>query len=456
MRFLLYLIYLTIGFYLISDVTASDTLERLAGLSGLWFDPSQEGEGFNVLITGDNLIVTYFGYANDRQRWLISDALPLQQLVIGELSEPVELLIAEAGTFAMPVSSTQLTSWGTLKLQFDSCNAGVFELEGMDGSKRSQVTKLSGVDTLDCSLPVQQCGPDNITNTAFETVDGEVADSQRDRELAFRLYYPVVYTGCTPIVLISHGGNGNFSGHTRLTHLGAELASHGYMALHINHRPSVARNGLTANQVHLFDRPADVSFMLDALLNGQITLPSRFTGELAADRVGHIGHSFGAYTSHAVGGALTEQGLFTDPRIRAIVPLSPQGEGVFGFFGHLQADNSWRYVNLPSLMMVGELEIDSRDISGFIADGWRLQPFQNYPNTGDKWQIILADQGHSDIGGQGSSEVQAFIASNSRRFFDAYLRDIDTAACDVGKLNRLPELQISTLVDPLGALVACE
>ncbi len=105
--------------------------------------------------------------------------------------------------------------------------------------------------------------------------------------------------------------------------------------------------------------------------------------------------------------------------------------------------------------MVGSEEVDSRPTVGFVDDDWRLQPFSNYPNRGDKWQLILSGQDHEDLGSGGSIEVQNFMASNARRFFDAYLREITAAACEVGTLYSLASTQISKKVDELGALANC-
>lgn len=181
---------------------------------------------------------------------------------------------------------------------------------------------------------------------AVRVFDGRVTDPKRSREIAYRLYWPDGATGPLPVLLFSHGGDGNTTGHTVAPHLGTEWAKHGFLAIHLNHRPSA-----TILQ-HERDRPADVSYVLDRLEAGSLPLPPGLAGTADLSRVGHAGHSWGAYTSHAVGGAVFDQGSFRDPRIRAIAPISPQGPGGFGAFDRGPDDNSWKDVPVPAYTLV--------------------------------------------------------------------------------------------------------
>ncbi|MEL6179780.1 MAG: hypothetical protein AAFS10_12550, partial [Myxococcota bacterium] len=220
-----------------------------------------------------------------------------------------------------------------------------------------------------------------------------------NREVLVRVWYPVGVEVDTPIVLVSHGGSGSINGHTRFQHLAHEFAGQGYISVHLNHARS------TGTVAHRWDRPNDVSAVLDAVLDDtQPILPTDFIGTLDRDHVGHVGHSWGAYTAHAVAGAdmenpLTAQPLrwnFRDARVDAIVALSPQGWGGFGAFDEAQAldqpseDNSWRVVMIPAYTLIGELEMDGvagvedldRCPECFRAQGWRRFPFERYPADG--------------------------------------------------------------------------
>ena len=274
------------------------------------------------------------------------------------------------------------------------------------------------------------CSDSGAWATNYE--DGNVVDTTRARTIDYRVYYPVAYSCKTPLILVSHGGNGSTSAYQRLEHLGSTYAAAGFVALHIGHRPS------SSPAQHLLDRPADVSFILDRLMDGSLALPGNFGGEVDFDAIGHAGHSFGAYTAHALGAAVFTQGVFTDARVRAIVPLSPQGPGQFGAFDEGAANNSWRTVSVPAYDLIGSEELD-RDATGKIMmKGWRLYPFARYPNVQDKYAVVLPGQDHDDMGDKGSPEVKTFIGMNTKAFFETYLRKRAECACLVNQVAPIP------------------
>lgn len=118
--------------------------------SGLWYDPSLDGEGYIIYKTPVGWLVYFFGYSSDgRFLWLVSDIVTLDQLVFGAAFE-LPMLIGDPGTFDQPAPSSDLTPWGTLRITFLSCTTGQFELDGLDGTKTSNVVKLVGVEDTQC------------------------------------------------------------------------------------------------------------------------------------------------------------------------------------------------------------------------------------------------------------------------------------------------------------------
>jgi hypothetical protein len=118
--------------------------------SGPWFDPALDGEGYLVYQTPAGWLIYFFGYSADgKTLWLVSNLVKLDQLIMGE---PFELfmLVGKPGTFTEPTPSDELTPYGFLSVTFDSCTTGQFILDGLDGKKTSNVTKLIGVDGTDC------------------------------------------------------------------------------------------------------------------------------------------------------------------------------------------------------------------------------------------------------------------------------------------------------------------
>jgi hypothetical protein len=278
-----------------------------------------------------------------------------------------------------------------------------------------------------------------------EFVDG-VTDDVRGREISYTAYYPEAFTGAAAVVLVSHGGQGSARGHTSLGHLGGHYASRGYLAIHIGHRTS------PSNLEHRRDRPADVSFLLDRLEDGTLPLPAGFEGTADTSRVGHVGHSWGAYTAHAVGGGEFEHGSFRDPRILAICPISPQGPEGFGAYDNGPDDNTWGEMEIPAFNLLGEVEKNGPVGDLQKMEDWRLQPFLRYPAVGDKYLAVLPGQNHGQMGGSGSDEVKAYIAVNTGLFLDVYVRGRADSVCEIGQFGIRPTIDFRRKFDPTSGL----
>jgi pimeloyl-ACP methyl ester carboxylesterase len=273
------------------------------------------------------------------------------------------------------------------------------------------------------SAPESTAAPATTDSTAAPTTtevaaaevivtDGELFDEARNRRIPYRMYTSSISSGSTPVVLVSHGGMGSETGWTRGAHLGTAFAERGFVAVHVGHLPSPTPGG------QLTDRPADVSFVLDRFADGTIEPPAGITADL--DRVGHTGHSYGAYTSHAVGGA-TYASTYVDDRIGAIAPISPQGAGQFGAFDNGGTDTTWHTVDIPAYNLVGGAEVDSNAIGTIDEPGWRLTPFERYPGTRDTFLTVVDGLDHQDMWNSGSDDVEQFIAQAIADFFSVYV-----------------------------------
>jgi len=277
------------------------------------------------------------------------------------------------------------------------------------------------------------CIASAVVQAQVTVYDSAAVDDQRGRTVDYRVYAPQSIDGQMPLVLVSHGGTGSFSGFTRAEHLGIGLAQSGYIAIHVGHRPS------NSDLTHLIDRPADVSFLLDRLEQQTLDLPEGLRQSIDLERVGHVGHSFGAYTGHALAGATLDlpaisPGLvsFRDERIDAIVLLSPQGADQFGFFDRGAADNSWSAVAVPVATFVGSQELDSNVLGTLTRDNWRIEPFSRYTFEGDKYLSIIFGQDHLDLWNTGSPQVEQYIAQNASLFLDLAIRGQAIPSDDIG------------------------
>jgi predicted dienelactone hydrolase len=257
-----------------------------------------------------------------------------------------------------------------------------------------------------------------------------------------------------PVIVFSPGlgasriGYGYFARH---------LASHGYLVVVLSHPGSdTAANiewvrshggmrsgqGLAPNEEddspggwlmtsindpnNLRERPRDVSFVIDHIA------PHATLGPIAdMSRMGVSGHSFGAYTAMAIGGMTVDlpeshgakSQSFRDKRIKAVLPMSPEGTGGMGI-----VEGAWKSFEVTVLFLTG-----TRDYgAGGRSASWRRQAFEAVRGV-DDYLITLQNAGHLTFANRGglavrdgvggrTSQQEALIDSLGVAFFDAYLR----------------------------------
>lgn len=273
------------------------------------------------------------------------------------------------------------------------------------------------------------------------TFDGSITDVRRTRTIAYRVYYPAGWRGPLPVVLFSHGGDGSTNGHTQLGHFGTEWASTGFLAVHLNHLPSA-----TISQ-HDADRPVDVTAILDRLEARSLPLPADLAGTPDLTRIAHAGDSWGAYTAHAVGGARFTHGQYRDSRVKAILPISPQGPGGFGAFENGPANNSWRELSIPSFVLVGADEKNGPLGDPQQLTDWRLYPYERAPAAPARFLAVLPGQGHGAMAG-GAEPAQRYLRLNIRRFLQVFLQGREALVCDIGRLTLIPGTDLRRKTDP--------
>ena len=137
-------------------------------VSGLWFDPTLSGEGYNLLQLNSGFILTYYGYSQSNERlWLISD-IHTDDIAIDQ-GFSLTLSEGNGGNFQSPVAPVDLTDWGTVDIVFDSATTGQFTLNGQDGVKQSQVVLLAGVEGGECVVETCQISLDNRQQISFDS-----------------------------------------------------------------------------------------------------------------------------------------------------------------------------------------------------------------------------------------------------------------------------------------------
>jgi len=259
-----------------------------------------------------------------------------------------------------------------------------------------------------------------------------VDDARRDRTIPVRVYLPSEH-GRAPVVLFSHGLGGSRTG---CAYLGEHWSARGYVAVFLQHpgsddsvwrdveapsRVGALRRAASARNV--LRRVQDVTAVLDQLERWNAG-PHPLAGRLDLQRVGMAGHSFGAVTTEAVSGeSFGRLGpVFTDPRIRAAVALSPSSPRR----GRTPAE-AFAGVRIPWMLMTGTRDlapIGDADLASRLAVFTALPP-------GSKYEVVLDGAEHSaftdrplpgDRGPRNPNHHRVVLAL-STAFWDAYLRD---------------------------------
>jgi predicted dienelactone hydrolase len=266
-------------------------------------------------------------------------------------------------------------------------------------------------------------------------------DEKRNKDVRVRIFYPVI-AGKYPVIVFSHGAGGSDTCCESLTR---HWATYGYITIQPIHDDSVVQRRIGGDENARFpqavrealknpalweNRPRDISFLLDSLAGLQKRVAG-LNGKIDTSRIGVAGHSMGAYTAEAIGGALVDLPgrpgqHFSDARAKGLLCLSPQGPGQFGLTAH-----SFSNISLPFMGITGSLD----NLGPLASVAWHKIPFER-SQPGDKYEVFIQGASHmsfvtaENLNSARSSQAAAILGytnSASLAFWDAYLKD-DSAA----------------------------
>ncbi|MBN2083294.1 hypothetical protein JW859_13940 [bacterium] len=250
-----------------------------------------------------------------------------------------------------------------------------------------------------------------------------IDDPARDKQLEIRIYYPEG-DGPFPVIVFSHGMGGS-------QEVGADLmaywAGHGYVVICPTHADSIklyakehpdevdgwARDMGKRRMLKLLkqtarsptdweNRARDITLVLDSLSWIEDESPL-LRGRLDHQTIGVAGHSYGAYTTMLIGGAVLDPPgrakdvSWGDDRADALLVMSGQGVGRLGLTEH-----SWDGFSLPMLVMSGTRD----NAAGGMDVISRRDPY-DYAPAGDKYLVWIEDALHASFTGA--------LASGDRR-----------------------------------------
>ncbi|HAJ64371.1 MAG TPA: hypothetical protein DCP31_38305 [Cyanobacteria bacterium UBA8543] len=231
-----------------------------------------------------------------------------------------------------------------------------------------------------------------VTNVG--AIDLILKDEQRHRKVPIRVYYPQE-KGIFPVIIFSHGVGGSKES---FSYLGRFWSSYGYVCIHPTHLGSdlsvLQRVGLqalleTTNDPEVWsERPQDISFIIDSLEKLEQQVP-QLNGKINPSFIGVSGHSYGAYTTLLLSGAVIampgdETVSFRDERTCVFLAISPPGTGRQGL--HL---DSWDRIIDPVMTVSGT---EDMGLEGKPAS-WRREAFKFMPPR-DKYHVLVKGANH--------------------------------------------------------------
>ena len=266
--------------------------------------------------------------------------------------------------------------------------------------------------------------------TTPETLDFTVNDTEREREIPLRVYFPGARTPA-PVVLFSHGLGGSREGNP---FMGRHWAGRGYVVVFVQHPgsdTSVWQNTPASERMAALKRAAslqnfllrvqDIASVLDQLGGWSQTDGHALAGRMDLTRVGMSGHSFGAVTTQAVSGqSMLGRAVYADSRIQAAIAFSPSSPRLGS------AKRAFGDVHIPWMLMTGTQDlaaIGQADLESRLAVYPALPP-------GGKYELVLDRAEHSaftDRALPGDTEQRnpnhhRAILALSTAFWDAWLR----------------------------------
>lgn len=290
------------------------------------------------------------------------------------------------------------------------------------------------------AIPGRKAGPHKVAIDALDwSVDGDT--------LKVRVVRPVG-AGPFPLIVFSHGFASDVDEYDALLH---HWASHGYLSIAPFHADGggtlaailasirLGKGGLIASRVR------DLSTVLDHLDTLEQAVPA-LHGRIDHQHTIAAGHSFGAFTAQQLGGADAvnpdghERIRSRDPRIRAVVAISPPGE----MFGWITAE-SWTGMETPMLLTTGTWDRDGR----FVTD-WRqhLLSFETAP-AGQNWALVIEGADHylgslicrTDRDEPPQTDALAMVKAVSTTFMNAQAgsEPMQASVLQAGRLSELTE-----------------
>ncbi|GAB4379410.1 MAG: alpha/beta hydrolase [Elainellaceae cyanobacterium] len=313
---------------------------------------------------------------------------------------------------------------------------------------KSQAQKEASAQPLP-DVPLAELHQSGYFNWEQQTLT--LTDQERNRTVPVDLYLPLVQRP-HPVIVISHGLS---SDRSSFAYLAKHLASHGF-AVVVPEHPGSSWQQLLALFDHksdrinhpqeFADRSLDISYILDELGTLAQSHPDLYK-RLNLKQVGVMGQSFGGYTALTLAGAdsqferlkmacqqeqtslnlslmlqcqalaLSQENYeLSDPRVHAVMAISPIGSGLLG-----QASMS--QINVPTLIVASSADA----LAPAVVE--QIQPF-SWLTASRKYLALIHGGTHfSSVGssvGQTSESLSSLWGTDTAIVHD-YITTLSTA-----------------------------
>jgi len=271
-----------------------------------------------------------------------------------------------------------------------------------------------------------------------KTVYGKFYDTERKRDIPYKVYYPDEFSGKCPVVIFSHGLGGSVEA---AEYLGEHLSRNGYVCFHIQHEgsdESVWQGAISRKEVlnrlkeslkdisNAVNRFKDIPFAIDEIikLNRESEI---FAGHLDTVNIGMAGHSYGARSVLIASGERVAKGKisFKEARIKCSAALSPNiSENPPDDLSVLYKD-----INIPIFHITGTEDGDPLGRRSDFSPEDRTKPYYNI-KTYTQYLLVLNKAVHSTFNGNASmskddpyfAEHLETIKTGVLLFFNYYLK----------------------------------
>ena len=238
---------------------------------------------------------------------------------------------------------------------------------------------------------------ETLVDTARVTPATDVAPELPSRTVETTIILPTA-AGPFPLIVFSHGLNGDPARHTELSSVWARA---GYVvAMPTFPLTNASVPNANGNVSDVANQPGDVSFVIDEVLAASADPASPLHGKVLADRIGLAGHSLGGATTYGA----TQNDCCRDDRIDAVIIMSglrlvnPDGDDLD---------------SMPPTMILHGVADPVLQVA--LADA--VYPQLRAP----KWYVRLLVAGHSEAYENTPSPSDAVVTASTTAFWQAYL-----------------------------------